>query len=91
MNGQTSHSRDFGFIIGLLTGAVVGAGVALWLAPNAADEARGRVANSARRLRDDLKSTSDGLRDRVADVVARTAHDVEEFATVAVKTDRRGL
>jgi gas vesicle protein len=89
MNGQTSHSRDFGFILGLLTGAVVGVGVALWLAPNAAGEARGRVATSARRLRDDLKSKSDGFRDQVADVVARTAHDVEEFAAVAVKTDRK--
>ncbi len=49
MNEQRD-TRGFGFVAGLLTGACVGMGVAMWLAPRAAAEARARVAASAREL-----------------------------------------
>lgn len=88
MNEQTPHSRDFGFLAGLLTGTVVGAGMALWLTPSATAEARGRLTASARRLGDDLRSKTDGIRDQVAGAVARGAHDLEQFV-VAGKTDLR--
>jgi gas vesicle protein len=90
MNGQTAQPRDYGFLVGLLAGAVVGAGVALWLAPAAGADVRSRFKDSARRLGDDLRSKGDDMRDHVADAVARGAHDVEQFA-VAVKSDRRSL
>jgi gas vesicle protein len=47
-NGQ--EHGDYGFAIGLLTGAFVGAGVMMWLAPKMAAEARQRVADAAKDL-----------------------------------------
>jgi gas vesicle protein len=90
MNEQTPHSGNYGFLAGLLTGTVVGAGVALWLTPTATAEARGRLTASARRLGDDLRTRTDGIRDQVAGAVARGAHEVEQFAVTA-KNDHRSL
>lgn len=50
MNAHTQEHRDYGFVIGLLTGAAVGAGVVLWLAPRSASEIRARATDTARRL-----------------------------------------
>ena len=49
MNATWTH-RDDGFVIGLLTGACVGAGLAIWLAPRLASVLRQRVFDSARNL-----------------------------------------
>lgn len=49
MNATRTH-RDDGFVIGLLTGACVGAGLAIWLAPRLASALRQRVFDSARNL-----------------------------------------
>ena len=46
MNATWTH-RDDAFVIGLLTGACVGAGLALWLAPRLASALRQRVFDSA--------------------------------------------
>ena len=48
MNTQTQEHRHYGFAIGLLTGAFVGAGLALWLAPRGASELGERLTVSAR-------------------------------------------
>ena len=40
--------RDDGFVIGLVTGACVGTGLAIWLAPRLASALRQRVFDSAR-------------------------------------------
>ena len=50
MNGSTHGHRDYGLIVGLLAGTVVGAGLVLWLAPRSGGELRDRVAGSARNL-----------------------------------------
>lgn len=50
MNAQTQEHRDYRFVIGLLTGTVVGAGLMMWLAPRSAAELRQRVTDSARKL-----------------------------------------
>jgi len=50
MNAHTQERRDYGFVIGLLTGTVVGAGLAMWLVPRLASEFRERVTDSARRF-----------------------------------------
>ena len=50
MNAQTHEHRNYGFAIGLLTGTVVGVGLALWLAPRAASEVRQRITDTARRV-----------------------------------------
>ena len=90
MNEQIAHSGNYGFLAGLLAGTVVGAGMALLLTPTAAAEARGRLNASARRLSDDLRSKTDGIRDQVAGAVARGAHEVEQFVVTA-KNDHRSL
>ena len=105
MDTQTQPRRGYGFVIGLVTGTFVGAGLAAWLAPRAAAELRDRVTGSAKRLgkraveqyRDasgriveaagEFARKGNGLRDDVADKVARGAHEVERMA-MAAKSDR---
>src|SRR5579862_998733 len=98
MNSPTQQPRDYRFAIGLLAGAALGAGLALWLTPRAASELAGRIKRSAKDLGerasesydnatarvgdavDDVTRAGQGVRDRVADAVARGAHQVEDFA-----------
>ena len=79
MNEQPQDRRDHRFLIGLIAGTVVGAGLTMWLAPRAASELRTRVADSAKALG---KRASD-IRDDVASAVATGAHEVERFAKAA--------
>jgi gas vesicle protein len=101
MNAQTQEHRDYGFVIGLLTGTVVGAGLMLWFAPRTGSEVRQRLTDSARSLGrraseqyqqastrageavDELTRKGQGIRDDVAESVARGAHEVERYATAA--------
>ena len=73
MNGpaheQTQAPRDFGFVIGLLTGTVVGAGLAVWFAPRLAAELRERVADSARTLSKDASDRYEKASTRVGEAV----------------------
>jgi gas vesicle protein len=105
MNARTQERRDFGFVIGLLTGTFVGAGLAMLFAPRSGSDLRQRVTDSARSLGeraseqyqqasarvgeavDEITRKGQDVRDEVADVVARGAHEVERVAT-EVKTDR---
>jgi len=50
MNSHSQQNQGYGFVIGLMAGTVVGAGLALWLAPNSASELRERVTDTARTL-----------------------------------------
>lgn len=50
MEERTQEHRDYGFIIGLLTGTFIGAGLAVWLLPRSASELRHRMSDSARSL-----------------------------------------
>jgi gas vesicle protein len=83
MNEQTQDRRDYRFVIGLALGTVAGAGLMMWLAPKATSELRKRVTDSARGMGDELTRKGQDVRDRVADAVARGAHEVERFATAA--------
>jgi gas vesicle protein len=101
MTADTQGQRRYGFVIGLVTGTLVGAGLTAWLAPRAASELRARVTDSARRVRREASAryqvTSDrvagavdgfarkgrGVRNDVADAIARGAHEVERHATAA--------
>jgi gas vesicle protein len=73
---------DYRFAIGLLTGACIGVGLALWLAPRPVSELAERVTASVDRL------TNRGLdiRDEIAATVAPGAHEVERVATTAMNT-----
>jgi gas vesicle protein len=50
MNSDMRASQPYGFALGLLTGTVIGAGLAMWLAPRAVAELRERVIDSAKNL-----------------------------------------
>ena len=101
MDTQTHGHRDGGFIIGLMTGTFLGAGLALWLAPRGASELRERMTDSAGKLGDraseglqqinarvgeavdELTRAGQGVRDDVTGAVARSAREVERFATAS--------
>jgi gas vesicle protein len=50
MDTYTYQHRDYRFLLGLLAGTCVGAGLVAWLAPRATGEIRDRVTDSAGRL-----------------------------------------
>ena len=49
-NGDVSQDRNHGFLIGLMIGGAVGAGLTILLAPRVAAELRQRVTDSAKTL-----------------------------------------
>jgi hypothetical protein len=79
MDTQTQGHRDYGFVIGLVTGAFVGAGLALWLAPRGASELRERMTHSARNL-------GERASERFQQVNARVGEAVDELT----RTLKRG-
>ena len=87
MNGHTDEPRDSRFVIGLLAGAVVGAGLALWLAPEAASELRRRLTDSAkglgRRASDQYQQVNTRVGDAVDDL-ARKGRGVRDDIAGAV-------
>ena len=105
---QREHQerRDYGFLVGLMTGTVVGAGLAIWLVPRVASELRNKLTESLDDVRnrasdqfqqagarvgetvDEITRKGQGVRDDVAEAVARGAREVERYATV-VQTERR--
>jgi gas vesicle protein len=105
MNAHLQEHRDYSFVIGLLTGTFVGAGLAMWFAPRSGAELRQRMTDSVKGLAkqtsdryqqasarvgeavDELTRKGQDVRDDVADAVARSAREVERYATAA-KTDR---
>jgi gas vesicle protein len=50
MNEQTRQGHDYRFLAGLAMGGVVGAGIAMWLAPRAAAEIKARAVDSMNEL-----------------------------------------
>ena len=83
---EPEKPRDFRFAIGLVSGAVIGAGLAMWFGPGLADALRRRAAESAQRVGevvDGLTNQGQDLRDGVADAVARGARHVERSAMAA--------
>lgn len=73
MTTRTHDTRDPGFALGLLTGAVVGAGLAMWFAPRLASELRERVTDSARHL-------GQRASERLQQASARMGETVDELA-----------
>ena len=107
MDTQTQEPRrNYGFVVGLVAGAFVGVGLALWLAPRGASALRERLTDSARSLGeraserlhevntrvgeavDELARAGQGVRDEVVGVVARSAREVERFATASATQSR---
>jgi gas vesicle protein len=87
MNAPTQEHRDYGFVIGLLTGTFVGAGLAMWFAPRLASELRERMTDSARslgkRASDQYQQASARVGDAV-DELARKGQGVRDDVAGAV-------
>jgi gas vesicle protein len=69
MTEDTRSCGDHRFLIGLLTGSVVGAGVAIWFAPRVASELRRRVTDSAKKLSDRASERYQQVSTRVDEAV----------------------
>ncbi len=81
MDAHTQEHRDYGFVIGLLTGTFVGAGVAMWLAPRSASELRQRITDSAtslgKRASEEYQQASTRVGEAV-DELTRKGQDVRD-------------
>jgi len=73
MESNSQQSHGLGFVFGLMAGTVVGAGLALWLAPRSASELRDRAANSARALGKRASAGYDEASGRVGNAVDELA------------------
>jgi gas vesicle protein len=89
MDTYKQEPRDYRFLVGLIAGSFIGAGLAMWLAPRSASELRGRLTDSAKDLGsrvgeklDELTRNGQDVTDDVADAVARGAHEVARGAHV---------
>ncbi len=92
MNAYTREHPDYGFVIGLLTGTFVGAGLVMWLAPRSASELGERISDSARSLGEQASAryrqasarvgeAVDELTRKGQDAVDQTAEAVTHVAT----------
>jgi len=95
MDTHTPQRRDHGFLLGMMTGTVVGAGLAVWFAPRLKEELRQRAKEqywqaSTRvvEMADELSKKGQRVRDDVAEAVAQGAREVERVAT-AIRSDRQ--
>ena len=69
MNEQATRTRDYRFAAGLAVGSIIGAGLAMWLAPRAAEEIKERAVGSAKRLGDAVSERYRDARLRVTGAV----------------------
>jgi gas vesicle protein len=69
MNEQATRTRDYRFVTGLAVGSVVGAGLAMLLAPRAAAEIKERAVGSAKHLGDAVSERYRDARLRVTGAV----------------------
>lgn len=87
MNAYTRDVPDYGFVLGLLTGAFIGAGLVMWLAPRAASELGERMSDSARSLGERASAGYRQASARVGDAVeelTRKGQDVFDHAAETV-------
>src|ERR1035437_697385 len=80
-DNNTNHGGSF--LMGLITGSAIGAGLAIYFAPRLASELRQRVTDSTTGVRN---AASEGLQD----VATRVADVVDRVADVADDVTRRG-
>lgn len=87
-------ARGPGFLIGLVTGTCVGAGLAIWLAPRLASELRARLADSASnvgaRASDALQQTGAKVGEAI-DEIARRGQAVRDDVAETVARGARGV
>jgi gas vesicle protein len=97
MNDHANQERDYRLLAGLVMGSVVGAGLAMWMAPRARAEIRARAAASAKQVGDAVAERYEGARLRVAGAVEgltrkgqQVRDDVCDTVVRGAKTVERG-
>ena len=94
---RDEHDGGAGFMMGLLTGTVLGAGLGILLAPKAGAELRGAIGEQARNIgskaQEQYRRASDsagqwaekgrGFVDRARDAVARGAEEARGYANAS--------
>lgn len=78
MNNNPQHNSNNGAIIGFVLGSIVGAGVALLLAPMSGEDTRRRLGETARRVGQDAKGRYDDVKDRLAQGVSDAKNDLHD-------------
>lgn len=87
MNTHVQDNHDYGFVVGLFTGVLVGAGLALWFAPRVAAELRQRAIDAARNVADTASDKYRQASARVGEAVdelTRKGEDVRDDVADAV-------
>jgi gas vesicle protein len=69
MDTDTRNNQSIGFMAGVATGACVGVGVAMWLAPRLTAELRDRLGRSTATLRERATSQYQQASTRVGEAV----------------------
>jgi gas vesicle protein len=94
MNPGTQEHRNYDFVIGLVTGTFVGAGLAMWLAPRSASDLRQRLTASATSLGQLASERYQQASTRVGDAVdelTQKGQDVRDGVADAVARGAHGV
>jgi gas vesicle protein len=87
MNAHTREHLDYGFVMGLLAGTFVGAGVVMWLAPRSASDLGERLRDSATSLGEQASARYRQASTRVGEVaeeLTRKGQDLLDRAAESV-------
>jgi len=89
MSGDIQEPRDYGFVVGLVAGTMIGAGLMMWLAPRVVAEIRGRITDTAGNLRRQASDQYDQVAGRVTDTVDELTRKVQSVRDEAADTVAR--
>ena len=93
MNDRTAQQTGAGMGMGFLWGALVGAGVALLMAPASGTETRKKLGETARRLRHDVPEKARGLMEQARSKVNQGVNETRntfDNETRSVYSEREG-
>ena len=74
-----------------LTGALIGGGVALLLAPQSGTELRGMLSNYANRTKDDLLEKAEEVYDKGEEAAREAGQSAKELAGKGAKQELKGV
>jgi gas vesicle protein len=89
-NTHAQNTRDRGFFIGVITGGMIGAGLAMYFAPRAASEVRKRMSDSARNVGDAAAEQYQRASARVSDAVGEMTRKGQAVRDDMADTVARG-
>jgi gas vesicle protein len=90
MNSYTQERRDNGFVIGLLAGTCLGAGLAMLFAPRSGSDLRQQMADSAKDLGERAAEQYQQVSSRVGEVVDELTRKGQDVRDDVAETVARG-